>query len=623
MPNKVKRPPGDARVLKDDIAPEDQPLPEEGRILVSRAYQLFEEFRDKLEPEHHAMRDARKTYQLEQDERARFAPQSSSLLSCVDNVVADQIDNMPEAKMVPEREDTAQAAEEISDLVAYVLYHANWEEDYSVIVEDAAITGTGIAQVYWDDDMEDGDGMVNVSTVHPEDFYPDPAYENIQDGRGVFVASRVTLAWVMEHFPESGTYVRPDKSTLVDEYVDSVYEDPSHDASTILLEFWYKRYDAKKRKYRVHKAMLAGRALLYSTELAFGGPKKNEYAQGVYAHGEYPFVMFRYRRVFRRPFGTGLIHDYRTQQDAIDRCLMYIDNNARASSKQKTFIRRGSGVNPEDVADYTKEIIEFDGNDIRQVLQTVQAAPLNGQVYQIMNYLVDTMKQDCGQNQFTRGEGGLGVTAATAIQALQEAGSKITRMHTSHFKESFKSMVEQIMWVMSEYLSPDRKIRIVGGWDSTGNMVDRVIQLVAPSYEGDELKKPAYAVRVQVQKRNPLQIQVDNEFLTQCAQICAQAGQPLPPEAVIGLMEGYRTKSSVLKVVRENSIVQQQMQALQQQIAELQQELQIKNQVIATDSKVMGTPSIMENLRQEPDYSDLAGVGNPDAQPEGTKAVAQ
>ena len=52
------------------------------------------------------------------------------------------------------------------------------------------------------------------------------------------------------------------------------------------------------------------------------------------------------------------------------------------------------------------------------------------------------------------------------------------------------------------------------------------------------LPRPAYTVRVQVQKKNPSQIQADNEFLMQVVKICAEYGQPLPPEAVIRLMEG-------------------------------------------------------------------------------------
>lgn len=566
------RMPGDVQIRPEDIDPDAQPLSDRERYLVERAYNLFEFFREKLDEEHTEMREARYNRQMRSGGNY-YAPLSNTLNSCIDNVIADQIDNMPEAKMLPEREDTAQSAEEIADIVAYILYHANFGDVYATILEDSVVTGTGIAQVFWDDDMEDGEGMVNVMAIHPEDFYPDPAYENIQDGRGVFVASRVTLGWIIDHFPDQAKWVRPDKSTLVDDYIETEFEAPGGDDSTILLEFWYKRYDAGKRKYRVHKALLAGHALLYSTELAYGGPKKHEYDQGVYAHGQFPFIMYKYRNVFRRPFGTGLVHDYRQTQDAIDRYLKYIDDNARKSSKPKTYIRTNSVLNIEDVADYNKDYVEWQGNDIREVLQTVQAEPLNGQVYQVMNYLVDTVKQDCGQNQFNRGEGGLGVTAASAIQALQEAGSKITRMHTDAYKTAFRIMVEQIMWVMSEYLDPSRKIRIVGGWDSTGNMIDRMIQLMAPGYEGDELKKPAYAVQVQVQRRNPLQIQVDNEFLMNVSQICAQAGAPLPPESVIGLMEGYRTKSSVLKVVRENSQVQQQLRQLQAQNEQLAQQL--------------------------------------------------
>ena len=162
------------------------------------------------------------------------------------------------------------------------------------------------------------------------------------------------------------------------------------------------------------------------------------------------------------------------------------------------------------------------------------------------------MKQDCGQNQFTRGEGGLNVTAGTAIRYLQEAGNKITRWHNERFKDSFRQMVEQILWVLSEYLEPGRKLRIVGGWDSGGSMRERVIELMAPRATGDALPRPAYTVRVQVQKNNPNQIQADNEFLMQVVKICAEYGQPLPPEAVIQLMEGQRTKTSVLRAVRQN-----------------------------------------------------------------------
>lgn len=529
---------------------EEQPLGEAERLLLRRAYVLFDFFTNELRETHEQMRKARLIRQMRNPDRSRTAPPGTTLMSCIDNVIADQIDNMPEAQMLPEREETAQSAEEMADVVSFVLYQAGWACTYQKLMEDAVVTGTGVAQVFWDGDADGGEGMASVLAWHPEDFYPDPAAENIQDGRACFKVTPTSVAWIEEHYPHAAGYVSADPYAESDE--EALRRVPDGDEKTTLIEFWYRRYDAARRRTRIHMAQLAGGALLYSTELGFGGADREEYREGVYAHGRYPFVLYKYRDVYKQPFGTGLVHDYRQTQSAIDRCLQYIDDNARQSSIQRHFIRKGSGINAEDVADLRKTIIEWEGSDIREVLQTVQAQPLNGQVYQIMTYLADAMKQDCGQNQFARGEGGLGVTAASAIQALQEAGGKITRLHTEGFKNAFREMIEQLLWVLSEYLTPGRKIRIVGGWDSTGNMKERVVEIRAPQAEGDRLPKPAYTVRVQVQKNNPLQIQADNEFLSQVAQICAQGGAPLPPETVVRLMEGYRNKSSVLRAIEEN-----------------------------------------------------------------------
>lgn len=610
-----KKTPGDTRFdPRDDLLTGQQPLPSGGRELVKRAYQLFEFYRQKLEEEHEEMRRARLMRQLKQDEKSQTAPASNTLNSCIDNVIADQIDNMPEAKLVPEREETANSAEEMSDIVAYALYHASWPDTYQQLMEDAVVTGTGVAQTFWDEDLEDGDGMVNVLAWHPEDFYPDPMYENIQDGRGCFKVTRTTVAWVNEHYPHAAGYVRGDDTSRPEDHADPMYEAPEGDEPTSLLEFWYKRYDAKARRNRVHMAQFAGQALLYSTELGYGGAKKSEYAEGVYAHGQYPFVMFRYRKVFRRPFGTGLVYDYREMQNAIDRYCKYIDDNARESSVQRHFVRKSSGVDPNEVADLSRTVIEWEGSDIREVLQTVQAQPLNNQVYQIMNYMVDSMKQDCGQNQFTRGEGGLGVTAATAIQALQEAGGKITRWHTEQFKSAFRDVVVQIMWIMSEYLERGRELLIVGGWDSTGNMNQKWVKLTAPPYEGDAMKRPAYSVRVQVQRNNPLQIQADNEFVQQTAQVCAQYGQPMPPETVIQLLEGYRTKSSVLKAVKENSQQKAMMEQLKAQVEQLTKMLQDRDKLVAGMEKAMSSQGggAIASVSQgsDVDYSKLVSTGN-------------
>lgn len=329
--------PGDIRLDPKAFLTGEQPIGAEGHALVKRGYELFEFFRQKLRENHAEMRDARASRRLRQDARSSTAPTSMALNSCIDNVIADQIDNTPDALLIPERVETMDTADEMTDLIGFVLHKADWMGVYQRLMEDVAVTGTGIVEAYWDNDAMGGDGMVNVDIWHPEDFYPDPMYENIQDGRACFKATRTTVAWVNEHYPDAAGYVHPDK-VRPEEEITLLAEPPSDDAEVTLIEFWYKRYDAKKRRTRVHMAQMAGGALLHSTELGIGCDR-DEYAQGVYAHGEYPFSVFRYRDVWREPFGTGLVHDFASTQEAIDRYSKYIDDNARQSSVQKHFIR--------------------------------------------------------------------------------------------------------------------------------------------------------------------------------------------------------------------------------------------------------------------------------------------
>lgn len=605
-PARNKNPtPGDIRLREKDIAIHDQPLSEKGQELVRRAYELFEFFREKLEPEHTEMQEAREMRQLRQSSRSYTAPPSMTLNSCVDNVIADQIDNMPEAVLVPEREETEDSANEMSDVVGFVLYQAGWPGKYQKIMEDAVVTGTGVAQAFWDEDMMDGEGMVNVIAWHPEDFYPDPLYENIQDGRGVFKTTNTTVAWVEEHYPDARGYVQADDIRPDDE-ASVIGEVPDGDKKVTLLEFWYKRYDAKARKNRVHMAQFAGKALLYSTELGVGC-SESDYSEGVYAHGQYPFHLFKYRDVFRKPFGTGLVHDYKDTQRAIDRYQKYIDDNARESSVTRYFIRRGSGVNVEDIADLSKTFVEFDGSDIRQEMQTVQASPLNGQVYQMMTFLVDAMKQDSGQNQFNRGEGGGGITAASAISQLVAQGGKITRWHVEQFKDAFREMIEQILWVLSEYIDADRVIKIVGGWESGMGMKDKLITLRAPDKDGDRLPKPAFSVRVQVQKHNPVWSERFNELLMRAAEVSSQGGKPIPADILIGAVQGFPDKGRIVRLLQE-------VGTMHDQIAQMRQQIEGQQAVIDSDAKALGMTSVTQAQMDSPNYQTIMQAMQPKEQ---------
>ena len=578
MDTDAMRRPGDYQFDPKDFLTGEQPLSGEERMLLKRCYELFEFFRERLREDHAEMREARAAREMRQEQRSETSPPIMTFNSCVDNVIADQIDNTPEAVLAPERPETDGTADQMTDLVGYVLHKADWQGVYQKIMEDVAVTGTGIVEVFWDNDAMNGEGMASVGVWHPEDFYPDPMYQDIQDGRACFKATRTTVGYLADRYPDIAPYIRPDNVRSDDE-AGSVVDVPASDGEVTLIEFWYKRYDAKKKRYRVHMALAAGGALLYSTELGFGC-SKSEYASGVYAHGQYPFHMFKYRDVFRKPFGTGLYRDFAPTQAAIDRYAKYIDDNARESSVQRHFIRRGSGVNADEIADMSRTVIEWDGNDIREVLQTVQAAPLNSQVFQMMNHLIETMKEDSGQNPFTRGETAGGVTATSAIDRLLTQGSKITRWHAETFKSVFRGIVTQILWILSEYLDPSRKILIVGGWAQSGAMDNQVIEIKPTHLEGDELPAPAYDVRVEVHRLNPAHTEHHNEQLMKAAEIAAQTGYPIPPATLYQAMMGIRDKERIVKLLQDAQGQAEELSRLRAQNEQMNAQLAEKQKLM-------------------------------------------
>ena len=613
-----------ARVL------ETQALSAEDEAILKQGLSLFEEFRGKHRNVHEQARLCRRLRALQDDTLPRETPRLNTLNATVDNVVADQMDNLPEAKMMPERPELQESADILTDVVRYALYQSAFDEQYAQLMEDCAVTGSGVLQIFWDEELDDGRGMARCERWDMESFYPDPMFSDIQEGRAVFKTAFYPREWYEQHYPEKARYIGGDTY-----WEPRAGYTPEGGAPILLIEYWWRTYDKRAKRYSVHMAQIAGGALLYRSH------------ESVYSHGRYPFVLFRYRRQQESAFGIGLMDDYADQWRATCRYAGYIDENARASSRQRFIYREDSGLDGKALADWSRDFIGARGAIDEGALRSFQAAPLNPQIMNFMAYLVDTMKQDSGQNQFSRGEAGLGVTAASAIQALQEAGGKITRLHTAGYMESFRQAVEQMIYVLSDRITEERVI-MVAGQDSAGTLRPRHVKLLparpslpeagmpgqampamgapggaeagmpgqampamgagqdgamgalaglngggaeadiaaalqralggaeagmAAMGTGRAIERPPYNVRVQIQRRSPLQIQANNEFVLQVAQICGQAGQPLPPLAVVSLLQGIDNKQEVLSALREADQTRTQMQQLQGAVEQLQAQL--------------------------------------------------
>ena len=551
----------------------DQLLDEEERKLVDLVYSRVDIFENADREYHENSRIAREIVRMNDPEQDpdgtpenKKTLQLHTLKSTFNNCVADQMQNIPNAKILPERPELEDQAMDLQDAVQYVLYQVNrFEKVHRRRAEDFYATGTAVTQICWDPTMNLGKGDIGVFRWPVEAFLWDPTAEDIQDSRAVIKVSWHPVSWFRDHYPETGKYVMADEGMYNRVGVPETQQDLSgqDEDRAALFEYWYREYNASKKRYTINVAYVAGHALL-------------AHDKDVYVHGMYPFVLDVHSTIEGQPVGDGLIKELINVQRYINRYAKYIDTNLRMSSKARMLTREGSGIDRDALADWDQDMIEgtriIQGED----WAWLSHPPLNNMIVQQMLQMENELKNDSGMNTFSRGESTGGVVSGKAILALQEAGNKIANMRMVTLNEGFVEICHQVIWLMAQFYTKDRVIMITG---STG--LRRQLNMNVRNFFGEDYKKvrdgvmpPPYTIQVEVERRNPARVDAMNEMYMQMYTMSAEAQKPLPLSALLRIMniDGKDRLIPIVEASEQQFDIMAQMQTqLEQMSAQLEQ----------------------------------------------------
>lgn len=546
----------------------EQPLSDEDELLRQEAYARLAEWQKDCHAYHVQADKCRKVYMLNDPDQDlpgtpedRKALQLQTLKSTINNCVADQMDNTPEAMLIPQNASVQPIATEMTSVINYILEQNDYGTYHRERVEDFYITGTSVTQVGWDEEMDNGQGNIYLARHPIENILWDPMAEDVQDARAIIKLSWHPRSWFAEHWPDTAKYIADETNDHEDVGVpeSALNVLNEHEGRSLLMEYWYRRYNAKNKRYTINVAYFAGNALL-------------DKQTNVYAHGRYPFVFDAFTRIKGQPVGEGMVKELTPMMQYINRYAQYIDENLRYSCKTRMLVRNGAEIDMEALADWNQNVIT--GNRIApdQDVRWLETKPLNGMVSNQMVQFQNDMKMDSGQNQFARGEAAGGITAASAISALQDAGSKITRMRTAVLSANFKKIVEQMLWLVAQYYDEDRQAMILGD-----DLMPKTITLSAEYLMRQKRAKdghfppPPYTVQIQIQRRNPMRVQAQNDLFIQAYTMSAQAGNNFPLSLLFELLN-VDGKERILPRLRELDQQREMMQQMQMQMQQLQEE---------------------------------------------------
>lgn len=478
-------------------------------------------------------------------------PVTPIIFSTIENVKADLMNKIPAGTIKPENSKDQDLARALTKVCQQDLEANDWEYEYYLLTDDLLKYGWNVMETGFDPYAMQGKGCAYIRRVAPFSFMCDPVSENPQDGRACFKFAKRTREWFRQHYPEKfdtleydptidETY-RPDTDIRGYSPVTEVQE---------IVECWVKCYDRDRKRTSVHMITFAGEMILeHSCKMKPGG---------YYAHGEYPFIVTPLYPVSGTPWGLGIPDMHEASQIYSDKLDQILLKNAYLSSHNKLLVTDASGFDAEDLSDWTKDVHQ--GESLNGVTW-FSTPPLPSYLLSYLMEMRAAIKTESGANDQARGQTSGGVTAASAINALQVMATKRSTMHAQGFHSKFKMAYRMLLDVEREFAQSDREVVFM----SHGRQVSMLVTPEDFKRIGDDGKPIEYHIVIETSDVTQYTKLSNNELALQLGTMYRDTIDPI---AVLYLMD-FPDKDIVIEMIQESR--NSQLIVMQQQIAQMQQ----------------------------------------------------
>ena len=444
------------------------------------------------------------------DKKQQVQPTSAWLFNSLANKHADAMDNFPSPNILPREEGDKGEAEMLSSIIPVILEQNDFEETYDNVQDYRLKSGTGVYGIFWDNEKMNGLGDISILKADLINLFWEPGITDIQRSRHLFHVELADNDLLEQEYPQ----LRGKLSSSSIDLSKYVYDDTVDTSTKSAVVDWYYKKRQNGRNV-LHYCKYVNDVVLFATE---NDPEMAE--RGWYDHGQYPFVFDPLFSMEGTPCGFGYIDVGKDTQAYIDRANQAIMQNMLANAKPRHFIRSDGSVNEAEYADTTKDFIHVDGSLGQDSILPVQGKPLNNVYIQVLHDKIDELKETTGNRDISTGGTTSGVTAASAIAAMQEAGSKLSRDHNKASYRAFRKVVLMVIELIRQFYDLPRCFRIIGE-NGTARFVEYSNANLQPQMQGIEMgvdmgyRLPLFDVEITAQKQSPYSKMSQNELALQ------------------------------------------------------------------------------------------------------------
>ena len=435
-----------------------------------------------------------------------FRSKSGWLHNVIVSKHADGMEAYPEPLILPREPDDAAEAGMLTAVVPVVMEQNRFEDVYSDALWAKLKTGTGVYKIVWDASKLGGLGDIAICPVDLLNLFWEPGVKDIQDSRYFFHTALEDNDLLAERWPQLKGALRPGAFAATKFLYDDAV--PTDGKSTV-IDCYYKKWDGGRQL--LHYVKYVGDVVLYASE--------NEGAP-LYEHGRYPFVFDPLFPVEGSPCGYGFVDLCKNPQTAIDLMDSAFIRNTMVGAMPRYFKRQDAGINEEELLDLSRPLVAVDGNLGEDALKIIDFRPLSGNYIEYQRERIRELRETSGNTETATGNLAQGVTAASAIAALQEASGKGSRDSTRGSYRAYTAAVELVIELIRQFYTLPRRFRIAGR-SGAAEFVSYSNAALRPQDQGAlagqelGLRMPLFDIEVRARKSSPYTQVSRNELALQ------------------------------------------------------------------------------------------------------------
>lgn len=507
--------------------------------------------------------------------KQQINPSSAWLFNAIANKHADAMDNFPRPNILPREEGDREEAEMLSSIVPVVLDQCEFENTYSLTWWDKLVGGTGIYGVFWNKSKLNGMGDIDIQRTNVLNLFWQPGIDDIQKSKYVFHTALMDNDVLESTYPElKGKLGGKDFQPRERRREDNV---DTSNMSTVVDVYYKVNMNGKTV---LHYAKYCGDVVLYATENDTTADYKGRVPayNGLYDHGLYPFVCDVLYPNADSPAGFGYIDIGADTQNYIDRLSQSILKNVMVSAAPRYLSKKGSGINKEQFADLTQTIVEYTGDSEGNIPIAVKG--LDGAVIQAYHDKIEELKEVTGNRDVSTGGTTSGVTAASAIAAMQEAGSKLSRDGAQASYRHYRSIINLVIELIRQFYDVPRAFRITGK-DGDYQFITYSNQNIVPQAQSEldangqptaigvdvGYRLPAFDIEITAEKQSPYSRISHNELVLQLYRLgIFQPGNADQALACVENLDFDRKESIIQRIAMNGTMYDMLMQAQQREL---------------------------------------------------------